>query len=331
VFARVRLAATATLVGLLVLEGGARALPASFTAPREVVLGGPRLEHLLVASEDVPGWDLSPTGGEAAGVLYTANRWRMRGPDYAQEPAPGAQRVAFVGDSAVFGHALGWEQTFAARFAALRAARTGRPVEVGACAAPGHSSAQSVHKLRSHCLAFRPDAVVIASRNSDRTLDVASDAERFRLAAYAGPTRWLRASAAFRLMRNAWLRERIARTPPGASAFSIAQEGRPMGTRRRVEVADYAANLREMVDMSRGAGATPVLLALPLRDGGDGIRDTAYEDAMRGVAASTGVTLVDAAPGFAPVARAPGVFLDPVHPGVVGAEMLAQFLDATLP
>ena len=313
------------------LEGGARLLPGQLTAPREVVLGGPRLEQLMVASEDVPGWDLSPNGGEAGGVPYTTNRWRMRGPDYAADPEPETQRVVFVGDSTVFGHALGWEQTFAARFAALRVGRTGRAVEVGACAAPGHSSAQSVHKLRHHCLGFRPHVVVIASRNSDMTLDVARDEDRFHLAAYAGAARWLRFSAGYRLLRNAWLSERIARTPPGASAYSVAQLGRPMGSIRRVDVPAYAANLREMVRMSRDAGATPVLLALPLRGGDDGVRDPSYDAAMREVAREAGVSLLETAATFAPVAHLPGVFLDAVHPGPVGAERLAALLDASLP
>lgn len=331
---RRRLAFATVLCTLAVgaVEGGARVLPDRLVAPREDVVREFAGGKGLVYGGDIPGWDIDPNGGEQWDTTYHTNQWRMRGPDYPDEKGPNVKRVIFVGDSSIFGVLLDWEETFAARFEAAREARDpGTDWQVANCASPGHSTEQSLRKLKRHCLPFQPDYVVIGNQFSDSTRESVTDVERFGLSADLGFSRALEQSAAYRLFRNAWIRARGVDEAPR----EIAQVGvTENGTVRRVPPKDYEANLRRMVELVRQADARPVFLLLAAQDdlvAGADVPSAPYRDAMRRVAQEEEIPLADAPPRFQVLPRAKGVFEDPVHPGPLGALTLGLLLNETIP
>jgi hypothetical protein len=332
---RMAFASLVVVAALAIGEGVSRRLPATYTANREDVLKELTGRTGLVSNADVPGWDIDPAGGEGWDTTYTTNRWRMRGPEYEAVKPANAKRVIFVGDSSIFGVLLDWDETFSAQFERRREAR--EPAvdwQVANCASPGHSTEQSIRKLERHCLAFEPDYVVIGNQFSDSTRDAATDVERFNLTTETALTRYAERLAGYRLLRNTWLRRRGVET---GAAQTIAQVGGPEnGTVRRVPTEAYEANLRRMVAMSRDAGAQPVLLMLAaqaevVRRDGKGVPSEDYRAAMRRVAESESVLLADGPSRFLSFPTADGMFLDPVHPGPLGATILALLLDETVP
>lgn len=320
-----------------VLEGGARLLPTSLSGYREMVQDPNARSDAMVASEEVPGWDLAYPSGTVGEQSYTTNRWRMRGPEYAEEKPENTVRIILVGDSSIFGHGLEWEDTMAAHLGTLRARRfPGTNYEVASCAAPGHSSVQSILKLERQCLGFEPDVVVIGNLNSDSTQWSMSDRERFHLGAHGALGNALQRSAFYRTVRNSWLTWKVRTTP--ATAQTIPQLNQPSTgptTGPRVPESEYRKNLGVLAELARGAGAEPVFLVLPSlmrmqgRDSKAGEGD--YRAAMREVAGAEGARVADADEYFAGL---PGdrsdLFMDPVHPSARGAKTVAKVIDRTL-
>jgi hypothetical protein len=329
---RALFALTATALVLAALEGLAHLLPDALVAHRAAFERSSVGPQEMVASDTVPGWDLDPQGGTLDQTDYVANQWRMRGPYYPEDKAAKARRVIFVGDSSVFGVRLTWSQTFAAQFEKLREDRSpGLDYQVANCASPGHSTHQSIYKLKGDCLAFRPDLVVIANQNSDGTMTEVPDHERFKPKRGAALARFADHFALFRLVRNAVLADAVT----AEDAEVIPQVGmRPQGDFQRVPPAHYAQNLRTMVGMVRDAGAKPAFLMLPrsndLNPNDQGSVD--HRNAMRQVAAELDVPLADGPAWFLGAGVTAGqVFIDPVHPSAEGARLLAVLLDQTMP
>ncbi len=200
-----------SLLTLGLMEGAARLLPEEVSGRREVVLANPGAAETMIASEDVPGWDLQYPEGMLGPYHYTSNHWRMRGPEYPDEKAEGVLRIVMTGDSSIFGYGLEWDETMSAWLEYLHEKRMpGVDVQIANCAAPGHTTVQTLFKLERHCLAFQPDIVIIGNVNSDATLEVASDYERFHLGAYEGPGAVMQNLAMYRTMRNVWLKKQVA-------------------------------------------------------------------------------------------------------------------------
>lgn len=330
---RISFTALMCVLGLAALEGMARLLPRTATLDRGSVVREITGDMSFVSDGDVPGWDIDPIGREQWETTYTTNRWHMRGPDHPEVKAAGVKRVIFVGDSSVFGVLLDWPDTFSARFERLRESATpGVDWQVANCACPGHTTEQSRRKLERDCLAFEPDYVVIANQFSDATFERTSDLERFGLAREVGLTRVAERAAAYRLVRNTWLR---ARGPESLVPHVIPQMGTVQhGKVRRVPVVDYDANLRRMIASVRQAGAVPVLLLLASQEDlevGAYMPSAEYREAMRRIAAEEGVILADASVRFAALPPLDGLFMDKVHPGKVGASLLALLLNETVP
>jgi hypothetical protein len=329
------LAALTTLVALVALEGAARLLPVELSGRREIVEDPGGRGEAMVANEEVPGWDLRQPEGHVGPMHYTANHWRMRGPEYPEEKPANAVRVIFVGDSSIFGFRLEWEETMSAQLERLREARfPGRDYQVANCAAPGHSTVQSLYKLERHCLAFQPDVVVLGNGNSDATFWDQADRDRFHLPAYSSAGQWLQASALYRTLRNSWLEWALVLRGP-REIPQLDKPRDPSSSVRRVPPEEYRENLHRLVELSRSAGAEPVLLVLPslglMRGGAPPGGESPYRGIMREVAAASGTRLADGDARFRALpAETDGLFLDPVHPGPEGADLLAVLLDEVL-
>ena len=292
-----------SITALLLLEGGARLLPERLNGRLELVQSLDGRQSML-ASEEVPGWDISPPYQTMPGMRpFAVNSWRMRGPDYPGPRTDGVTRIILVGDSAIMGFLLEWEDTMAVRLEELREARfPGVDYQVACCAVPGHSTVQSIAKLEHHCLAFEPDVVIIGNRNSDSTRWTMSDRERFQVSRSALATWTLRHSALYRTLRNLWL-ERLAtrynEAPiyiPNAGSLSAESD-----VAARVPPEEYRENLRTLIRMTRKA-----------------------------VAAEQEVLLADGDRLFQQLWQVEGLYLSPVHTSAKGARHLGDLLDLTL-
>ena len=326
------------LCALAGLEAFARLLPDTISGRREIVQDPPGRGEAMVSSEEVPGWDLTFPGGVLGGMqAYTTNHWRMRGPDYPDVKPANAVRVIFVGDSSIFGFLLEWEDTFSAKLEALREGRfPDTDFQVANCAAPGHSSVQSLYKLQGQCLAFQPDIVVIGNLNSDASHWTETDRDRFHLASFTGPGRQLQRSALYRTLRNAWLTLQIRGTG-STTATEIPQlnHGANVGEGpRRVPPDEYRENLRELVRLSREAGASPMFLVLPNKRRNiehDPEDPAIYREIMRTIAAEERAPIADADAFFQTLPGGmDGLFLDPVHPDKLGATLIAREIDKAM-
>ncbi len=322
---------TLGLLGLL--EGGARLLPESVNGRLELVqdLDG---SHSMVASEQVPGWDIRPPSGTMGTRSFAVNSWRMRGPEHPAQKGEGVERIILVGDSALLGWLLDWEETMGAVLERRREERfPGVDVQVGSCAAPGHSTVQSIAKLEHHCLAFQPDVVIIGNLNSDGTQWTMSDRERFRVPAWAAASRVLRELALYRSARNLLLRQSVrrqrAQAIPQAGSLSSSSTART-----RVPPEEYRENLGRLIQMSREAGALPVLLVPPMQARIEGHPPPGgwppYWDIMREVAAEEEVLLADGDSLFQATGHRERLLQTPVHPNAAGARKLGELLDQTL-
>lgn len=327
---------TITLVTLAALEGIARLLPKSISGRREVVQNPDPGSQIMVSSEEVPGWDLNYPKGNVGPFSYTSNHWRMRGPEYPDEKASGVVRVILVGDSSIFGYLLDWEDTMSAHLERLRETRfPGTDYQVANCAVPGHSSLQSIYKLERQCMDFQPDVVIIGNLNSDGTKYYATDRERFHTPAFDGPVMTLQKFALYRTMRNVWLAQQIKK-----DAAKLAEEipqlnspDAPKGTIPRTPIDEYRENLSRLAAIARAGGAKPVFLVLPsqfdLNPNGASSRND-YVEAMRAVAKAEGAPVADGPERFQQLPQMDELFIDPVHPGKLGARILGVMLDEAL-
>lgn len=335
---RIGFTLAAASASLLLLEGVARLLPARVSGPREIVQDPTTRGEAMLASEVVPGWDLHHPKGRFGRWTYTTNQWRMRGPEYPEKKPPDAVRVILVGDSSIFGVKLEWEETLSAQLEALREERfPGVDYQVANCAAPGHSSLQSIYKLEGHCLAFRPDLVIIANLNSDHSRWTETDRARFHLPVWSRPSRLLRSFALYRTVRNLWLGS-LLRLRPSASSQSIPQldpGSAPLDGPSRVPLDEYKENLHTLARLSRSAGAEPLFLILPIL-AELGAPETPSDraprrEAMRLVAEEEGARLADGHSAFQGLSLPKSIlFSDGVHPSPRGALELATLLDQTL-
>lgn len=320
-------------LGLGLLELCARGLPVSLVGRLELVQNidgsGGALREVAV-----PGWDVQPPSLRMEDQQAPINARHMRGPDYPAPKAAGEVRVLLVGDSAIFGWRLPWEETMAAELERRREARfPDLDYQVNACASPGHSTAQSLVKLRAHGLPFQPDVVVIGNMNSDGTLWTMTDRERFGLGPPGLLARGLRELALYRLLRNARLRHALAH-PGAAQPVPGAGPLRPGEGVPRVPPEEYRENLRALIALSRAAGARPLLLRPPtqarMRGGPPPPGQASYPEILAEVARQERVELADGEAAFRDRGGGEELWLSPVHPSARGARLLGALLDEAL-
>ena len=95
-----------------------------------------------------------------AGALFETNSAGFRGRERTLAKAPGALRIALIGDSFAMGWGVAEEQTYAFRLEQSLGARTDPPVEVLNFGLAGLDTVAAVERLHEHALAFAPDVVV---------------------------------------------------------------------------------------------------------------------------------------------------------------------------
>lgn len=248
------------------------------------------------------------------------NAMGYRGPEVRPARPPGRVRIFTLGDS----NTLGWADEEGANWPAelgrlLRA--EGGDVEVINAGVWGYSSFQGRARLRE-VLELSPDLVLISFGSNDAHRVARPDSDFARR-----PLLLRRLESTFRDWRLVQL------------LVAVREGFRPAGARLRprVDLEEYEANLRSMVETCRRRDATPVLLTRPFvgpvtdelwwkNFGADYNRVTAR------VAAEAGVLLIDLYSFFKPREE---LFADESHftaPGHrAAAEIVRLHLEALLP
>jgi lysophospholipase L1-like esterase len=193
-------------------------------------------------------WRMRP-GTVLGEGLPPLNAQGFRGADFVKDKPPGALRVACLGDSVAFGGEVAYPDVLAEALAE----KLGRPVEVYNFGVPSYSSYQGLKLLPSVLETYQPDVVVILFGWNDHWLAKGfADKNQITKESAARPV--LDFIRAFRVYQLG------ARTMAQGRQMLYQPEHRLV---RRVDPADYLANLESMITLSQAAGALPILVTSP--------------------------------------------------------------------
>jgi len=228
--------------------------------------------------------------------LSGAPRWDVtldsrgfRDGEFAEHKAPGTFRILCLGDSWTFGANVAQDDSYPRQLERLLARRyPAARFEVLNLGVLGYSSFQGKQLMALRAVDWDPDAVVVGFGMNDgrvagyRDKDLASS--QASLASQAAGV--LEHVEVYKLLRY-WALLVHARLPSTGEAFRA--EAHPPGAAAdyaaleawtRVSLADYQANLREMIALGRGRGADVVLLDNEIDRGpyGEALERVAAED-----------------------------------------------------
>ncbi len=288
--------------------------------------------NALLSEDQLRGWGLPPNAQLTfGGTGLSTNSLGLRGPELAAK-APDEVRLFTLGDSSVFGYGVADEEVFSSVAAIALQARWGVPVTAVIGGRPGYDSSQALALLEELGPRIAPDIVVVGTLWSDVYID---DPELSRLAETAPVRGVLRGSAAYRLMRRGlapWLAARQVRWID--SRDDVGDLDAASGRRTRVPLEQYVANLRRMVVVAEGLGATAAFVALPAPMDLDVVpvpqTILEYRAALEMVAAEAGAPWVDGPAWMRAHGGNIGWFLDQVHPNGRGHLALGAALSESL-
>lgn len=228
------------------------------------------------------GWRYRP--GSVIGPA-TLNQHGWRGPILEAEKAPGRYRILYIGDSTCFGLGVALEDSFAARSAAgIQRDRPGQIVEYQIGALPGYSSHHS-RVLTRRLLPLHPDLVVfyVGGHNDHSRGRYFPDGDI--------PVRLARREQAWHGFGTARLLENLV----DYAYRKWFRKLRSDAAKARVPPDDFHANVRDMVERTRAAGAVPLILSPPFSKfmQEDHPIFPLYQEALADVAAEQQALLVD--------------------------------------
>ena len=283
-------------------------------------------------------WTLAPGILDQSGVPANIDSHGLR------EAAHGGGEwdVLTLGDSTIFGHNLGDEDTL---HQGLRAALMSRGVEanVHCGAVPGYSTLQTRQLLWEEGPRLDPDLLVIGGLWTDAMFEASADKDWMNELLPPGPLltlegltwrlKWLFSSpleedGVFNAVRS-------LAPAPESDWSSRARGGAPLSGVRRVAVGDYASNLDWMLQWAAAREIGAVVLAPANLERLDGLpggqRWQMYLQAQRLVAKRRSVVVVDARDVLAAAGLSgERAFLDGVHPTGESNEIIAKALGAVL-
>jgi len=251
------------------------------------------------------------------------------------EPEPGVLRIATLGDSCT-AYCVSSRKSFPELTEQLVNARGGHRVEVLNAGVASYSSFQGLQRLKHAVLPYRPEVLTVFFGWNDHWITGTPDSEvRLR-------SEWETA------LVNALDHSRIFQ----AGSYALAKlRGETSDRSResggdfllRVDLESYEANLSEIADVARDAGAQVLFITapqeivdwnnpdlLPLPTEGVVALHGRYNDVVRKVAGETGADLLDLAalvedqPPHSVIAR------DGIHFGPAGCRFVARVVAAKL-
>jgi len=289
-------------------------------------------------------WEHSPGMRQELGVSVNINSLGLRGPEPRLPKPEGIRRILAVGDSSVYGFRVPFEDCFV-QVAAQRLGGPEQGLEGLPAALPGYSTLQLLNLLQLRALRLEPDMIVIAALWSDHSTAGQQDAQlldryqRYDRSALGALDRAFHHSAFYRVL--SWelgvRRGEQARTRASQNLDPTTTDG----TSQRVPIADYRRNLEALVGMARDHNAEVAFLVLPhpldrTHHGRGQQSFEAYRTALREAAAAHGAPLVRGDQVFEQaVAQDPSLgggdlFVDRIHPSVLGHRLLGEALGEAL-
>lgn len=298
---KIALALGAFVVGLLALEGAVRVRHWLKTGSF-----GPIYEF---AVDEASGLQI-PLPGPHGRIVCDSRGFRS--PEITSLKPEGTVRVAFLGGSTTFcAETSGNDATWPARVvAALRDARPGKPFDWVNASAAGYSVEQSLRNLTHRVAPLEPDVIVIYHGTNDLTKDTrALAAEKGLWQPDAGASDWLEEhSMLWELVKKNLLIRGRGEGPRAEGTLEIDAEALAAGFETRltelvracqevapvVAVVTFSHRVRpEQTPQERRAACQSALYYMPFLTP-DSILEgvTAYNAAIRRVAAATGAVLV---------------------------------------
>ncbi|MEE2749906.1 MAG: hypothetical protein VX519_00620 [Myxococcota bacterium] len=283
-------------------------------------------------------WTLAPGILDQSGVPARIDSHGLR----EAAMGGGQSRVLTLGDSTIFGHNLGEEDTL---HQAVQGALLNRGIDadVHCGAVPGYSTLQTRQLLWEEGPRLEPDLLVIGGLWTDAMFERAADKDWMKELLPPGPlltprgllwrVKWLFSSP---LEEDGVFNAVQALAPAPASDWaSRARGGAPVAGVRRVAVGDYASNLDWMLQWAAAREIGAVVLAPANLERLDGLpgseRWQMYLQAQRQVAKRRSVSLVDARDALASAGLSgERAFLDGVHPTGEANGLIAESIGAVL-
>ncbi len=267
-------------------------------------------------------WTLRPGDTEVLGARTTISSAGLRGPERGPKPA-GTRRVAFLGDSSVFGVLVDDPHTFPEQLERLLPG-----IESLNGGVPGFSSEQGLRRL-DDLLPLQPDLLVVATLWSDNNFDAFVDRELLAGRASFG-ARFAEGLLHTQTFRAAATLAGVRAQPIG---WGLLGQDTLLG-KRRVALDDYAANLDALVTRAEASGAETLFLILANEEDLDH-PDRAwawdpYRAAMRDAARRHGTDVVDVPAAWRATGLGRALLVDAMHPSRDGHRVIAEQIAATL-
>lgn len=277
--------------------------------------------HSFVEPDPTRIWKLRP-GTKNYGRDIFINSDGFRGEELLPDSA-GRKRLIMIGDSCVFGWGVGHGETIAARLSD-DFSENGHDVEVINAGVPGYSSLQALNHLKEILKTHRPDIVTIQIGWNDSwptpsmtDRDIISRGTWLISFNYFVRKLWVVRLASYAISKRYYEKFEIANTPGDL--------------RRRVPLAEFRANLIEMIRLSRENNALPVLVTLPQRMPLRKLAIANYLALLPEIADATGVQLIDLVPPIQSEREENGhLFVDDIHFSAEGSKVVAKIIATRL-
>ncbi len=210
------------------------------------------------------GWGLLPDRvSDQGGARCEANSLGLRDEEIPVEKPEGEIRLLTIGDSTVLGFGVEAGRTFSQLLEKNLREKTRARVQVVNAGIPGYTSCQSLLYLERRGLRLDPSVVIVETNFNDRRAvfpDGAPDSGSHFRSTYRKIRRreFLNRSTAYGIFQNLLL-----------SAGDVLSRGYadyrriPLDAPPRVSLSAYEANMRDIVRLSREAGASVIFVGLP--------------------------------------------------------------------
>ncbi len=234
-----------------------------------------------------------------------SNSHGMRSREVSVEDAQQRLRVLCFGDSSTFAFGVPFADAWPNQLQRLLDVEAPQAVEVLNAGIPGQTTYQGRRRLQRELEKWKPQLAVITFGNNDGwRWDGLSDAEHARRMMIARSFSFLNASHAMRwliTMRQQTVQQQSTDAQiDWAKQATVSYFDPNASWRPRVDVAEFAANLRAMIQECQRYSCRPILVVWPDRRQlqNQPTWRPAYQEAMRQVAHEANATCLDLVPMF---------------------------------
>lgn len=267
-------------------------------------------------------WRVQPDLRVGPGAMFASNAHGLRGAEIEHQKPPDVFRIVVLGDSSLFGHGVGDDETFSVRLQKhLEGARPGRRIEVLNAAVPGYTTWQGLTWLRSVGVSFEPDWIIVGF-NNDAAPAITTDRLSLDQPAWVQSIKdVLYQSAVYLVIRKTLISRSSRKLDPAAQD----PNDRPTSVNsQRVPLGDFQDNLQSFQALARAHGAGLTIAVMPRNRPLQKRFSMGYREAMLAMAPQ-GVMVADFYAEWAkPEDTRFFIEGDRLHPNAAGQDRLAR-------